>query len=215
MKNILIIGLGRFGRHAAAKLLELRHQVLGIDRDEAAVNAALPTLTTAQIGDGTNEKFLKSLEVSNFDLCIVAIGDDFQSSLETTYLLKELGAREVVSRASRSIQEKFLLRNGADHVVYPEKQLAEWTAIRYSSDNIFDYMELDSDYAVYEVQVPGDWSGRTIGELNVRRNFAVNIIGVRKDGVVIPTVSAGTQFEAGQTILVLGRRKDIAACFKL
>ena len=136
MKTILLIGLGRFGRHIAMKLNELNHQVMAVDKNEERVNAVLPFVTNAQIGDSTSEDFLADLGVRNFDVCIVAIGDNFQSSLETASLLKELGAKKVVARAARDVQAKFLLRNGADEVVYPEKQMAFWTAIRYSSDHI-------------------------------------------------------------------------------
>ena len=124
-KSILLIGLGRFGRHVAMKLDELHHEIMAVDKEERRVEAALPYVTNAQIGDATNEAFLSSLGVSNFDVCIVAIGDNFQSSLEATSLLKELGAKMVVSRAARDVHAKFLLRNGADEVVYPEKQLAD------------------------------------------------------------------------------------------
>ena len=145
MKSILLIGLGRFGRHIALKLNALNHQVMAIDHNEERVNALLPFVTNAQIGDSTNEEFLAALGVGNYDACIVAIGDNFQNSLETTYLLKELGARKIIARASKEMQEKFLLRNGADEVVYPEKQLAAWTAIRCSSEHILEYIELDDD----------------------------------------------------------------------
>ncbi len=124
MKNILLIGIGRFGRHIAMKLNDLNHQVMAVDIQEDRINAVLPYVTSAQIGDSTNEEFLSSLGVSSFDTCIVTIGESFQSSLETVSLLKELGAKKVIARASRGVQEKFLLHNGADEVVYPEKQLA-------------------------------------------------------------------------------------------
>lgn len=127
MKTILLIGLGRFGRHVAMKLHELNHQVMAVDQDEEKVNRILPYVTSAQIGDSTNEEFLASLGVRNFDVCIVAIGDNFQSSLETASLLKEAG-RKRWWPAARDIQAKFLLRNGADEVVYPERQIAVWTA---------------------------------------------------------------------------------------
>ena len=165
MKTILLIGLGRFGRHVAMKLHELNHQVMAVDQDEEKVNRILPYVTSAQIGDSTNEEFLASLGVRNFDVCIVAIGDNFQSSLETASLLKEAGAKKVVARAARDIQAKFLLRNGADEVVYPERQIAVWTAIRYSSDNISDYIALGDDHAIFEIQVPDNWVGKTIGQL--------------------------------------------------
>ena len=142
MKSILLIGLGRFGKHIAMHLNHLGHQVMAVDTSEERVEDVLPIVTNAQIGDSTNADFLESLGVRNYDVCIVAIGNNFQSSLETTSLLSELGARFVVSRAATDVQEKFLLRNGANEVVYPEKQLAKWTAIRYSADHILDYLSL-------------------------------------------------------------------------
>ena len=163
MKSILLIGLGRFGRHIAMHLNQLGHQVMAIDCKEEHVDSILPYVTNAQIGNSTNEDFLRSLGISNYDVCIVAIGNDFQSSLETTSLLKELGAKMVVARAARDVQAKFLLRNGADEVVYPEKQLAKWAAIRYSSDHILDYIELDETHAIFEVNVPNAWIGKSIG----------------------------------------------------
>ena len=136
MKSILLIGLGRFGRHIAMHLDQLGHQVMAVDNSDERAEDVLPIVTNAQIGDSTNEEFLESLGVRNYDVCIVAIGHDFQSSLETTSLLKDMGAKMVVSRATTDVQEKFLLRNGADEVIYPEKQLAKWAAIRYSTDHI-------------------------------------------------------------------------------
>ena len=154
MKSILLIGLGRFGKHIALHLNHLGHQVMAVDTSEERVEAVLPLVTNAQIGDSTNADFLESLGVRNYDVCIVAIGNNFQSSLETTSLLSELGARFVVSRAATDVQEKFLLRNGANEVVYPEKQLAKWTAIRYSADHILDYIELDENHAMFEIPIP-------------------------------------------------------------
>ena len=215
MKSILLIGLGRFGKHIAMNLSQLGCQVLAVDSREERVDEALPYVTNAQIGDSTNEEFLKSLGVGNFDACIVAIGNDFQSSLETASLLKELGARQVVARAARDVQEKFLLRNGADQVVYPEKQLAKWTAIRCSADHILDYMELDEEHAMFEVTVPEEWAGRTIGQIDIRRKHHINIMGVKKGGKLELTLSPDTLLGAGETMLVLGKNKDLQKCFKL
>ena len=184
MKSILLIGLGRFGRHIAIKLDELNHQVMAVDNNESRVEAVLPYVRNAQIGDATNEDFIRSLGVRNFDVCIVAIGDNFQSSLETTSLLKELGAKMVVSRAARDVHAKFLLRNGADEVVYPEKQLASWTAIRYSADHIFDYVELDEEHGIFEISIPDAWIGKTVGELDIRKKYNVNIMALRCNGVL-------------------------------
>ena len=215
MKSILLIGLGRFGKHIAAHLHRLGHQVMAIDCVEERVDSVLPYVTNAQIGDSTNAAFLESLGIRNFDVCIVAIGNDFQSSLETTSLLKELGAKLVVSRAATDVQEKFLLRNGADEVVYPEKQLAKWAAIRYSSDHILDYIELDNVHAIFEVPIPKSWIGRTIGQIDIRKKYSINIMGIKKNGELELTVTPETILADGETMLVLGEYKDIQKCFRI
>lgn len=215
MKSILLIGLGRFGRHIAANLSQLGHEVMAVDQVEERVNGVLPFVTNAQIGDSTNEDFLRSLGVGNFDVCIVAIANDFQNSLETTSLLKELGAKMVVSRAARDVQAKFLLRNGADEVVYPEKQVAKWAAIRYSADHILDYMELDGEHAMFEVQVPEQWVSRTVGQIDIRKKYGVNIIGLRREGKLTLSIFPDTTFEGQDTLLVLGRYRDLQKCFKI
>lgn len=215
MKSILLIGMGRFGKHIAMNLNQLGHQVMVVDNVEERIEDILPYVTSAQIGDSTNVGFLESLGIANFDVCIVAIGNNFQSSLETTSLLKELGAKLVVSRAARDVQAKFLLRNGADEVVYPEKQLAKWTAIRYSVDHILDYIELDGDHAMFEVQIPESWIGRTIGQIDIRKKYSINIIGVRKNGELDMSLTSETDLEAGSTMLVLGRYKELQKCFRI
>ena len=214
MKSILLIGLGRFGKHIAIHLNQLGHEVMAVDHVESRVEAVLPFVTNAQIGDSTNADFLESLGIRNYDVCIVAIGNDFQSSLETTSLLKELGAKLVVSRAARDVQAKFLLRNGADEVVYPEKQLAKWTAFRYSADHILDYMELDDEHAIFEIPVPDSWAGRTIGQIDIRKKYNINIMGIKKDGKLELTVSPDVQLKAGETLPVLGRNRDLQKCFR-
>ena len=215
MKNVLLIGLGRFGRHIAVKMNELHHQVMAVDKTEERVEALLPYVTNAQIGDSTNEEFLKSLGVRNFDLCIVTIGSDFQSSLETTSLLKELGAKLVVSRSSRDIHAKFLLRNGADEVLYPERQLASWAAIRYTSDHISDYVEIDKDYGIFEVEVPMNWFEKSIRDLDIRNKYNVNILGIKRDEKISMNVAPDTHLKPDDTIMVLGKFVDVQKCFHI
>ena len=209
MRSVLLIGLGRFGRHMAQKLQERDNEILAVDKDEQRVNDALPYVTNAQIGDATNEAFVASLGVRNFDLCVVAIGDDFQSSLEVTALLKECGAPFVLSRASREVQAKFLLRNGADDVIYPEKQMASWAAVRYSSDHIFDYIQLTPDHAIYETAVPPAWVGKTIGQLGVRQRHNINILAAKRGEELIPIPGGDYCFREGETMLVLGADRDV------
>ena len=215
MKSVLLIGLGRFGRGIAGKLNELHHQVLAVDKDEERVNEILPLVTDAQIGDATSETFLRTLGVDNFDVCIVTIGDDFQSSLETTSLLKELGAKKVVSRASREVHRKFLLRNGADDVVYPEGQLAAWTAIRHTTDHVLDYIALDEEYSIYDLQVPAEWNGKTVGGLDIRKKYNLNLLAVRENGHPTIAVTSDTMLRENQTILVLGKWNDVRKCFRI
>lgn len=215
MKSVLLIGLGRFGKNIAIQLNELGHEVMGVDHVEERVNDVVDIVTDARIGDSTNEAFLRSLGVRNYDICYVTISNDFQSSLETTCLLKELGAPFVVSRAERDGQEKFLLRNGADRVVYPEKQIAKWAAIRYSSLYIHDYIELDDKHSLYEVSVPDAWIGKSVIQLDVRRKFNLNIIAVKDDGVMNFMVKPDTVLRADMTLLVLGEYNSLKKCFKI
>jgi len=209
MKSILLIGLGRFGRYIAEKLHDMQHAVLAVDHDEDRVNRILPLVTNALIAVSTNADFLQSLDIPSFDVCIVAIGDDFQSSLETTSLLKEFGARYVVARASRDIHEKFLLRNGADETVYPERQLALWTAIRCGSNHILDYFPLSDEYAIYEVPVPKAWEGKSIIELDIRRRHHLNILGIKAGDRIDLNISAQTILAANAAVLVAGRKEDV------
>ena len=215
MKNILLIGLGRFGKHIAMQLNEMGHEIMAVDINEERVNRILPFVTNAQIGDSTDASFLESLGIGNFDICFVTIGGSFQNSLETTSLLKELGANLVISRAERDVQEKFLLRNGADRVVYPEKQVAKWSSIRYADDRILDYMEVDASHAIFEVAIPDEWIGRSVGELDIRRRYNINILAVKKEREVSVTISVDTVLEADSTLLVLGDYKAIQKFFHI
>ena len=215
MKNILLIGLSHFGKHVAEELADLGHEIMAVDINEEKVNEILPIVTNAQIGDSTNADFLKSLGVRNYDVCMVTISENFQNSLETTSLLKELGASYVVSMAKRDVQEKFLLRNGADEVVYPEKQVAKWAAIRYSADHLLDYVELDDEYSIFEVEVPLAWIGKTVGQIDIRKKYNINIMAFRQNGKLDASVSPETLLTDQITLLVLGEYKALQKCFKI
>lgn len=215
MNNVLLIGLGRFGMHVAAHLYDLGHQVMAVDTDEDRVNKVLPYVTNAQIGDSTDADFLRSLGVDNYDVCIVTIGGNFQNSLETASLLGELGAKKVVARAERDVQAKFLLRNGADEVVYPEKQVAKWTAIRYTADHILDYIEVDDSHGIFEVDVPPAWIGKSVGELDIRRKFDINIIALRRGGKTEFSVSPDMTLDDECTLLVMGELRALQKCFRI
>ena len=215
MKSVLVIGMGRFGKNATVKLRELGHEVMAVDILEERISDSLEIASNAIIGDTTSKAFLETLGVKDYDLCIVTIGDDFQSSLETTSLLKEMGAKKVISRASNDVQKKFLLRNGADYVVYPEEQVAHWVAIRYSSDSIFDYLSLEDGYSIVEINVPVKWTGRTIGELDVRKKHKINIIAIKHDDKMIMDITTNTQLSGMDRALVLGKDEDSQKCLKI
>ncbi len=209
MKSVLVIGLGRYGRHVARKLNELGHEVYAIDIDEERVNGALSFVTRAQIGDATNTRFMETIGVRDFDLCVVAIGDNFQSSLETSALLKECGAKFVLARANRDVHAKFLLRNGADDVIYPEKESALRAAVKYSSDSIFDYVRLTDEYSIYETAIPSSWAGKSVSELAVRNKFGLSILAVCRGDDLNPMPGPNYRFLGDERVYVMGENKNV------
>ena len=215
MKSVLLVGAGQFGVHLAKKLSELDNEIMVVDSNEERIDAILPYATSARIGDASSVEFLEALDVEDFDLCFVTIGDDFQDSLETTSLLKELGAQRVISRASNDVHAKFLLRNGADAIIYPEKQVAEWAAIKCGSNHILDFMDLGNDCGLYEIEVPYEWVGKTLARLDVRRKYNINILGTKENGSLNISMSPDSVFTQGESVLVLGTNKNIRKCFKM
>ena len=209
MKSFLIIGMSRFGHHLALKLKSLNNEVMIIDQDESKLEDLTNIISDIKIGDCTNEDVLKSLGVSNFDVCVVCIGTNFQSSLEITSLLKELGAKYVVSHATRDIHAKFLLKNGADEVIYPNRDSAEKLATRLSNNHLYDYIELDSEYSIYELPAMPQWLGKSIIETNVRAAFNVFIIGIKKNGKTEFMPSVNYVFNEEDHLLVIGKKKDV------
>lgn len=214
MKSILIIGLGRFGQHLCKKMVELKNEVMVIDINEENVEAMMPFVTNAQIGDCTKLEVLKSIGVNNFDICFVCIGTNFQSSLEITSLLKENGAKYVVSKATRDIQAKFLLRNGADEVIYPDRDIAEKVAVRYSANHVFDYIELNDEYSIFEIPVAAEWVGKTIKEVNFRAKYKISILGIKTGDNTKLLPMADHQFDAEEHLMVIGKIEDVERLLK-
>lgn len=214
MKYILIIGLGRFGRHMAKKFSEQNNDVMAIDINEERINNVLSVVTNALIGDATNEQFMETIGVRDFDLCVVAIGDNFQSSLETTALLKDLGAKFVLARASRDVHAKFLLRNGADDVIYTEKETAERLAVKYGSDNIFNYIELNDEYSIYEIAVPSSWLNKSILKVNVRSKYGISILATKQGNNIYPLPKPEHVFTDSESLMILGKNEDVSRFIK-
>ncbi len=209
MKSILIIGMGRFGNHLCKYLAELGNQIMIVDQEEERLEAMLPYVISAKIGDCTNESVLKSLGISNFDICFICIGTNFQSSLEITSMVKELGAKWVVSKATRDIHAKFLLRNGADEVVYPDRDLAEKIAVRYSANHVFDYIELTDEFSIYEIPPLAEWVGKSIKELSIRNRYKINILATKEDGEAKLMPGADYVIQANEHLMIIGRKSDV------
>ncbi len=214
MRSVLIIGLGRFGQHLCKNMVDMKNEVMVVDVKEDNVEAMMPIVTNAQIGDCTNVEVLKSIGVNNFDICFVCIGTNFQSSLEITSLLKENGAKYVVSKATRDIQAKFLLRNGADEVIYPDRDIAEKAAIRYSSSHVFNYIELNDEYSIYEIPVAEEWVGRSIKEVNFRAKYKVSILGIKRGENTKLLPMAEHEFDEKEHLMVVGRIEDVDRLLK-
>lgn len=215
MKQVLLIGLGRYGQNIAVRLNEMGHQVMAVDKDDKRVNAILDIVTNAQIGDSTDREFLESLGVRNFDYVIIAIAGDFESSMITTVMVKELGAPNVISRASSEIQEQLLKNNGADVVIYPEKTVGIWTANRYVSEHVLDYFDLADGYSIYEISMPDSWVGKTLASMDIRSKYGINILAVRSGEHLNVTIDPNEKFVKSQSLLVLGKSENVHRCFKV
>ncbi|MBO5303804.1 MAG: TrkA family potassium uptake protein [Lachnospiraceae bacterium] len=209
MKSILIIGMGRFGSHLCMNLSKLDNEIMIVDEFEEKLEDLLPYVTSAKIGDCTNIKVLESLGVSNFDLCIVCIGNNFQSSLEITSLLKDLGAKYVVSKANRDIHAKFLLRNGADEVIFPDRDIAEKVAVSLSADAVFDYINLEDGYSIYEIAPLPEWIGKSILDVNFRARYHLSIIGIKYGEHTQILPGADYIFRKDEHLMVIGHQKDL------
>lgn len=212
MKSVLVIGLGRFGRHLAQRMQDLGNDVMVVDLHEDNITPYAHIFTDSQIGDCTKEAVVKALGVENFDICFVTIGENFEASLIITSHLKKSGAKMVIAKANQEIQADLLYKIGADEVIYPEREMAEKVAVRYTAKNIFDYVPLTADYSIYEIPILPQWAGQTILELNVRRKYHINIIAVKNENAMSPMPSADYTFCAGDHVVVMGKAEDV---FKL
>lgn len=209
MKSILVIGMGILGQCLAHKMQELGNDVMIIDKNEEKIQELSTIFGDAVTGDCTNPAVLKSIGVNNFDYCFVAIGEDFYSSLEITSILKEQGAKYVISKAKRARQADFLKKIGADEVFFPEREIAEKLAVRYNATNIFDYIELTSDCSIFEIPIIPDWIGHTIIEINVRQKYNVNIIAIKNQTFIDPMPLGDYIFKKDDHIVVIGKSSDV------
>ena len=209
MKSVLIIGMGTLGKHLARKMIEYGNEVMIVDSNEDIIQEMAQEIPNAVVGDCTAEGVLRSFGVGNFDFCFVTVGEDFYAALEITAILKELGAKCVISKAKRNRQADFLKKIGADEVFYPEEEMAESLAIRYTADNIYDYIELNEEYSVYEMPILKEWSGKTIKSVDVRKLYNINIIAIKNAASLIPSPAPDYVFEKEDHIVVIGKAEDV------
>ena len=209
MKSILVIGMGRFGSHLASKFQQLGNDVMVVDKDETIINAVASKYTDALCGDCTNEDVIKGLGINNFDICFVTIGDNFQSSLEITSLLKENGAKYIVSKATVDMQAKFLKQIGANEVVYPEKDMAENMAIKFNNNNVYEYIAISGDCAIFEISILKSWANRTIVDIDVRKNYNINIVAVKRGDQTFSAPGADFTFQEDDHIIIIGDEKSV------
>ena len=208
-KSFLIIGMGTFGHHLCRELAKQNCELMVVDVVPEAVEDVLSIVVSAKVGDCTNAEVLRSFGVSDFDACFVCISSDFKSSLQVTSLLRELGARKILSKADDDIHKKFLLRNGADYVIYPEKEAAISLAVSESSDDIFVCISLTAEYSIYELKVPDNWVGKSISELSIRSRYHLNILAIKTETEMQPVPDASHVFRADEHIMALGRVEDV------
>ncbi len=211
MKSVLLIGMGKFGQTLGSKLMGMGDDVMIVDKNEEKINTLSSKYSNALIANCMNAEALAEMDIPSFDACVVAIGDDFQSSLEITSLLKELGAKYVVSKAITEIQRKFLLRNGADEVIYPDIDIAERLAIKLNSERVFEYIELDDQYSIFEISVPSEWYKKKIVDVNPRKNFSLNILTIKKKDGSVALPDAVYTFADGDHIVVFGETEKVLA----
>lgn len=203
--------MGKFGQKLGEKLINMGDDVTIVDKDEDVINALAPKYGNALIANCMNTDNLQAMDIPSFDVCVVAISDDFQSSLEITSILKDLGAKWVVSRADTEIQRKFLFRVGADEVVYPNHDIAEKLAVKLNSENVYDYIEIDSEYSIFEIAVPAKWHGKTLVDENPRGKYGLNVLLIKKGKNIVPSPGPNYVFEDGDHILAFGSTEKILA----
>ncbi|MFD1956162.1 potassium channel family protein [Paenibacillus thailandensis] len=205
----VIIGLGRFGSSLGKELMKLGYEVLGIDKDEEAVQEMSDILTHAVVAECTDEEVLRSLGVRNFDCGVVAIGDDIQASILTTIQLKDLGVKKVVAKAISELHGRVLEKLGVDRVVYPERDMGIRVAHQLVSPNLLDYIELSADYSIAELTVPRGLDGKSLQEINPRAKYGCSIVAINKTSGVIIAPTAGEVLRERDVLVVIGTNDQI------
>ena len=208
-KSFIVLGLGRFGRNVAASLFDLGYEVLAVDNNPQIIQEIVSSVTHAVVADATDEAALRSLGVRNFDMAIVAIGDDIEASILTTVILKDLGVQKVLVKANSDLHAKILKKIGADEIVFPEKEMGERIAHNITQSNILDYINLSPEYSIIETTVPKKWNEKTLKEINVRAKYGINIMAVKHGALINIAPNAEDKLYSGDVLVVIGSNLDL------
>lgn len=208
-KQYAVIGLGRLGQSVAMTLSSLGHDVLAVDMSEQAVQAVSSYVTHAAQADARDESVLKSLGIRNFDVAVVAIGDDIEANILITVMLKEMGTKCVVAKAQNALHGKVLEKVGADRIVYPEKDMGIRLAHNLVSSHVMDYIKLHPNYSLMEIDVPKAYANKTLGELNLRAKHGINVLAIKNNDEITVAPGADARINASDVLIVIGRNDDL------
>ncbi|WP_373899039.1 TrkA family potassium uptake protein [Haloimpatiens sp. FM7315] len=209
VKQYVVIGLGRFGSSVAETLYKLGNDVLAVDSDEDVIQSISDRVTHAVQADATDENSLKALGIKNFDVAVISIGSNMQSSVMATLLAKELGVSHIIAKANDKLHAKVLFKIGADRVIFPERDMGVRVAHNLVSSNILDYIELSSEYSIAEIVTPAEWQGKSLVDLNVRSNYGINVMAIKKGDYIDISPSAEDIIEQGDVIVAIGSIEDL------
>lgn len=210
MKSFLVIGAGKFGHFLCRQLANKQTEVMIVDADEEKLSDMLSYVSSAKVGDCTRRDVMAGLGVEDFDEAVVCIPESFQNSLQIVDLLREYGAKNITAVASTDIQAKFLSKNGADSVVFPDRDMSERLAVSISNDSIFDFLKLSDDHGIYEITPPKRWIGNTVIKMDVRKRYNVNIIAVKTRSGHLLLPGPDYVFRTDEHLMVFGKSADIA-----
>jgi trk system potassium uptake protein TrkA len=208
-RQFIVIGLGRFGTSVAETLYSLGNDVLAVDFDEDVVQNISDKVTHAVQVDANDENSLRALGIRNFDCAVISIGTNIQSSILATLLVKELGVKYVITKATNALHAKVLYKIGANRVVFPERDMGVRVAHNLVSSNILDYIELSPDYSIAEVVSPEEWHNKTLRELNIRAQYGINVMAIKRNNDIDVSPSADNTIEPGDIIVAIGSIEEL------
>ncbi len=208
-KDFVVFGLGKFGRSVAQTLAANGCDVLAIDKNEETIQDVSEFVTHAVQADVTDSDALHALGIRNFEVAVVAISNDMQSSIMATILAKEMGVGYVVAKAQNDIHKRVLEKVGADRVIFPEREIGVRIANNLTSDSFVDFIELSEDFSIVELEVKEQWKGKTLRELDMRNDYGLNVIGMRQGLTMTITPGPDKLLELGEILIVIGSNTNL------